>query len=182
MAGAAVPRLFQRGAPLDPPILETERLVFRPFTADDFGLLADLHSDPEVQRYIGGMFSRDDVQQRLDLYVGQQAQFGYSKWKAFLRDGRFVGRAGVSMDKETGEPEVGYSFARAHWGQGLASEAARGIVDWMWANTAVPELTAFAVVENAPSRRVLEKLGMTYAGERELHGELCAYYRLRRPA
>ena len=168
--------------PVDAPILETERLVFHPFTADDFDLLADLHSDPEVQRYIGGTWSREQVQERLDHYAGAQTVHGYSKWTAYLPDGTFVGRAGVSVDKTTGEPEVGYSFARAHWGQGLASEAARGVVDWMWAKTAVPELTAFAVVENAPSRRVLEKLGMIYEGDRVLHGELCALYRLTRPA
>lgn len=166
---------------MNDPILETERLVFHPFTADDFDLLADLHSDPEVQRYIGGMWSREEVQRRLDFYAGQQVALGYSKWKVFLRDGTFVGRAGVSFDHETGEPEVGYSFARAHWGQGLASEAAAGVVDWMWANTEVPELIAFAVVENAPSRRVLEKLGMAYEGDRILHGELCALYRMKRP-
>jgi [ribosomal protein S5]-alanine N-acetyltransferase len=127
------------------PILETERLVFRPFTPDDFDLLATLHSDPDVQRYIGGMWSREQVQERLDHYVGDQARRGFSKWKVYLRDGSFAGRAGVSVDKTTGEPEVGYSFARAQWGQGLASEASRGVVDWMWANTDVPELTAFAV-------------------------------------
>jgi RimJ/RimL family protein N-acetyltransferase len=164
------------------PILETERLVFHPFTADDFDLLAGLHSDPQVQTYIGGMWSREEVQERLDHYAGAQAKHGFSKWKVYLRDGTFVGRAGVSVDKTTGEPEVGYSFARAHWGQGLASEAARGVIDWMWANTSVSELTAWAAVENAASRRVLEKLGMAYEGDRMLHGDLCALYRLKRPA
>lgn len=164
------------------PILETKRLVFHPFTADDLDVLAELHSDPEVQRYIGGMWDDGEVRERLDHYVGAQLQHGFSKWKVFLRDGTFVGRAGVSVDRTTGEPEIGYSFARAYWGQGLASEAARGVVAWMWANTAAPELTAFAAVGNAASRRVLEKLGMAYEGERMLHGELCALYRLRRPA
>lgn len=37
-----------------PPILETERLVFTPFTADELPLIVELHSDPEVQRYMGG--------------------------------------------------------------------------------------------------------------------------------
>jgi [ribosomal protein S5]-alanine N-acetyltransferase len=164
------------------PILETERLVFHAFTPDDFDLLAALHSDPEVQRYIGGTWSSKDVQQRIDAYLGDQARYGFSKWKAYLRDGTFVGRAGCSVDPETGEPELGYSFARAHWGQGLASEAASAIVTWMFSHTDVPELTAFAVSQNTASRRVLEKLGMAFEGERERHGEPCAHYRLKRPA
>src|SRR6185312_7724452 len=78
------------------PILETERLVFHPFTPDDLPLLRDLHSDPEVQRYIGGMWEAEVLQRRLDQYVTDQAARGISKWKAYLKDGTFVGRAGVS--------------------------------------------------------------------------------------
>jgi ribosomal-protein-alanine N-acetyltransferase len=166
----------------DAPILTTERLVFRPFTADDYGLLAQLHSDPEVQRYIGGIWSAEEVQKRLDFYVGQQAELGWSKWKAYLKaDGSFVGRAGVSVDLHTAEPELGYSFARRAWGQGLASETARAIVDWMWTNTELAELTAFAVSDNLASRRVLEKVGMSFEGEADRHGDRCAYYRIKRP-
>ncbi len=164
------------------PILETERLVFRPFTPDDFDLLLELHSDPDVQTYIGGMFGAEGVRLRLDHYLRDQAEHGFSKWKAFLRDGTFVGRAGISTDPEAGGMELGYTFAKAYWGQGLASEAAAGIVDWVWANTDQPEIGAFAVIENRPSRRVLEKVGMTFVGEAMSHGDLCARYRLVRPA
>jgi RimJ/RimL family protein N-acetyltransferase len=82
---------------VDEPILQTERLVFRPFTADDFDLLAGLHSDPEVQRYIGGMWTREEMEERLDHYAAAQLEHGFSKWKAYLRDGTFIGRAGVSV-------------------------------------------------------------------------------------
>jgi RimJ/RimL family protein N-acetyltransferase len=163
-------------------ILKTERLVFRPFTPQDFDLLLELHSDPQVQRYIGGMFGEAGVRQRLDHYLRDQAERGFSKWKAYLRDGTFVGRAGVSSDPESGAVELGYTFARAHWGQGLASEAASGIAAWVWANTDLAQIGAFAVLENLASRRVLDKIGMTFVGEAMSHGDLCAVYRLDRPA
>jgi RimJ/RimL family protein N-acetyltransferase len=162
-------------------ILETERLVFRPFTPQDFDLLLELHSDPQVQRYIGGMFGETGVRLRLDHYLRDQAERGHSKWKAYLRDGTFVGRAGVSWDAELGERELGYTFARPFWGQGLASEAAAAILDWMWANTDAPDIAAFAVIENRPSRRVLEKVGMVFEREAVSHGDLCALYRIARP-
>ena len=163
-------------------ILETKRLVFTPFTPDDVDLLAALHADPEVQRYIGGMWPREEVQARVDLYVSDQARYGFSKWKANLRDGTFVGRAGVSVDPDLGgTPELGYSFARSVWGQGLASEATFAIVDFMFTRTDVPEIAAFAVAENLASRRILEKVGMAFEGERERHGDLRAFYRLKRP-
>ena len=163
------------------PILETPRLRFFPFTEDDFDRLLALHSDPEVQRYIGGMFGADGVRLRLDHYLRDQAALGFSKWRAHLHDGTFVGRAGVSTDPEGGGVELGYTFARAAWGQGLASEAAQAIVGWMWANTDVPEIGAFAAVENLASRRVLEKIGMRYIGDADRHGDFCAIYRLPRP-
>jgi RimJ/RimL family protein N-acetyltransferase len=167
---------------LDDVILQTERLIFRPFTPDDFDLLLGLHSDPKVQRYIGGMFGAEGTRLRIDHYLRDQAAFGFSKWKAYLRDGTFVGRAGCSTDEEMGGVELGYTFARAWWGQGLASEAAAAIVDWMWAHTDQPSIGAFAVTENRPSRRVLEKIGMRFEHEAEKHGDLCAFYRLDRPA
>jgi RimJ/RimL family protein N-acetyltransferase len=166
---------------VDDAILETERLVFRPFTPADFDLLLELHSDPQVQRYIGGMFGAQGVRVRLDHYLRDQAEHGFSKWKAYLKDGTFCGRAGISTDPEGGGVELGYTFARAHWGQGLASEAARGVVDWVWTRTDLAAIGAFATVENLASRRVLEKLGMTFEGEAQRHGDLCAIYSLARP-
>ena len=165
----------------DAPILETERLVFRPFTPGDLPLLLDLHSDPQVQRYIGGMWEAGACQRRLDQYVADQAAHGVSKWKAFLKDGTFVGRAGISFWAVTGF-ELGYSFKRMAWGQGLATEAARAIVGWAWANTAVDRLCGFTEPENLASRRVLEKVGMNYEGEKDLgFGGMSSVYGLEKP-
>jgi RimJ/RimL family protein N-acetyltransferase len=143
------------------PILETQRLVFHPFTPDDRPLLVELHGDPEVQRYIGGLWESEAYARRLAQYVADQATYGVSKWKAYLRDGTFVGRAGVSWWEVTGF-ELGYAFKTAAWGQGLATEAARGVVEWTWANTDIDRLCGFTERGNHASRRVL------YEGEREL--------------
>lgn len=163
------------------PILTTERLVFHPFTPDDLPLLHDLHSDPEVQRYIGGAWEPEAYQRRLDQYVADQAAHGISKWKAYLRDGTFVGRAGVSFWEVTGF-ELGYSFKRLAWGQGLATEAARAVVGWTWANTGIARLCGFTEPANLASRRVLEKAGLTYEGEKDLgFGGPSSVYGLDRP-
>ena len=168
--------------PDETPILQTERLVFHPFTPDDLPLLQELHSDPEVQRYIGGMWDADAYERRLVQYVADQARHGISKWKAYLKDGTFVGRAGVSFWEVTGF-ELGYSFKRLAWGRGLATEAARGVVAWAWANTAIDRLCGFTELGNLASRRVLEKTGFVYEGERELgYGDgPSAFYGLDRP-
>ncbi|WP_334160625.1 GNAT family N-acetyltransferase [Phenylobacterium sp.] len=167
---------------LEAPVLETDRLVLRPFTPDDYELLADLHSDPEVQRYIGGPWPREAIQGRLDAYVADQAKYGFSKWKAHLRDGTFVGRCGVSYWARKGEFELGYSFRRIAWGRGLATEAARAVAARFFELSTEPRLHGFTAVENLGSRRVLERIGMRHTGDEDLGlGGLSALYLMERP-
>ena len=169
-------------------ILETERLVFRPFTPDDLDLVTDLHSDPEVQRYLGGMWAPPEMQATLDRFVLSQATHDYSKWAVFLRDGTFVGRAGVSRfpaltDKGFGgDRELGYTLKQAFWGSGIASEAAGAVRDWFWANTDETCLIGFTHPENLASQRVLVKTGMAPLGFHDLgFGEPSAVFRMMRP-
>lgn len=167
------------------PILITERLAFRPFTPDDFDLMARLHRDPEVGRYFGGVWSDEKVREAVSEFVAEQAERGHSKWLAFRRDGRFVGRAGVSFWEHTGELELGYALLPEAWGQGLATEAARGVADFVFRITSVDHLIGFTHLDNLGSQRVLEKIGMvrqpdTHIGAGE-PGELSAVYRLDRP-
>lgn len=147
-------------------ILETDRLVFRPFTPDDLPLVIELHSDPRVQRYMGGTWSAQEMQATLDRFVRQQSEQGYAKWAAFLKDGTFVGRAGVGAFPPLlaaglgGDQELGYSFKAEFWGSGLASEAAAAVKNWFFAHTAHDRLFGFTDPDNLASQRVLMKIGM----------------------
>ncbi len=164
------------------PILQTERLVFHPFGPDDLPLLADLHSHAEVQRHLGGPWSEETIRARLAHFVSEQAELGFSKWRMHLKDGTFIGRAGVSRWAFGGGYELGYSLKPAFWGAGFATEAARGVAAWIWRNTAIDTLHGFTSLENHLSRRVLERVGMTFVGERDVGmGDLSALYRLDRP-
>jgi RimJ/RimL family protein N-acetyltransferase len=106
----------ESGAGSDHPILVTARLAFRPFTPDDLGLLAELHRDPEVGRYMGGIWTDEQIAEALARFVREHAERGHSKWAVFTGDGAFVGRAGVSVWPATGELELGYAFRPEFWG------------------------------------------------------------------
>lgn len=169
-------------AALDRPILETTRLVFRPFTHADFDLLATLHRDPEVGRYMGGVWPEEKIAEALARFVAEHAERGHSKWAAFTRDGDFVGRAGVSLWPATGELELGCSLTPEHWGQGLATEAARALAAWTFAHTCVPHLIAFTDLQNYSSQRVLQRIGMKRQADRDMgFGEPSAYFEMQRP-
>ena len=173
---------------MDAPILQTDRLVFRPFTPDDLPLIVELHSDPSVQRYMGGAWSAQEMQDTLDRFVRQQAEQGHAKWAAFLRDGTFVGRAGVgsfaALEKAGagGNQEIGYCFKTAFWGGGLATEAARAVAGWFFSNTAHDRLFGFTDPANLASQQVLRKIGMDSLGPCDLgFGEPSALFRMWRP-
>lgn len=170
------------GAVADRPILTTARLSFRPFGPPDLALLEELHRDPEVGRYMGGVWPDAQIREALDRFIADQALFGHAKWAAHLHDGTFVGRAGISVWEPTGELELGYVLKPEYWGQGLATEAARAVADWAFANTDVDHIIAFTDPRNFGSQRVLERIGMVRLADRDMGFEvLSAYFEMRRP-
>ena len=56
--------------------------------------------------------------------------------------------------------EIGWRLAAAHWGQGLASEAARAALRFGFGSLDLPEIVSFTAIENRRSRAVMERLGM----------------------
>lgn len=148
-------------------IIETERLWFTPFSPVDFELFRDLHSDRDVQQFMSpdGLAMPEEVaRQQLAQQIEAQARVGFSKWKLCLKDGRFVGRAGISTFERTNEVELGYVLKREMWGQGLATEAASAVARWSFANLRIGHLVAFTHPLNTASQHVLIKVGMLDLG------------------
>lgn len=154
-------------------VLSTERLRFEPFTADDGDLLARLHSDPEVQRFLGGKWSDEVIRKNLLQQIFDQQQVGFSKWKMLLPGGTFIGKAGIQPFPREGPQrgrlnEIGYALLPAYWGQGYATEAARAIVAWYFQTTDHEMLAAFAEPENVVSGSVLRKAGLRFVEVRDV--------------
>ena len=165
-------------------ILKTERLCIAPFEETDFPLLFELHSDPEVNRYLAPGFApmeREEVERRLSSYVQEHRRSGLSKWKVSTLDGEFIGRAGVSWMTDPDGYELGYSLKREAWGKGYASEIAKALTGWFFANTDNRYLIAFACSEHEKSLNVMQKSGFCFWCEREKLGVPCTFYRIERP-
>lgn len=144
-------------------ILETDRLVLSTWTDAAVDEVLAMHSDPEVARYLdvqGRIYDRAKAAERVAGWRQEYADSGLGKHRLTRRsDGAFVGRAGFSQFI-SGDPEIGYTLARAHWGQGYASEIAAALSDWLFATRADESFIGFAHRDNTASRRVLEKIGM----------------------
>ena len=163
-------------------ILETPRLTLQPFTLEDLDNLMQLHADPEVNRFFKaqGAWPEEFVKQCLTGFINDQKTLGYSKFKVSGNDGTFLGRTGFSLWKETGETELGYCFKREHWGKGYATEVSQALVRWIFDTTDLEYIIAFAATENVASRKVLEKIGMSFTDTRLVNNVPHAFYKLAR--
>ena len=108
-------------------VATTDRLTLRTFREDDLPLYAALNVDPEVVEYLGGALSREDSDDIAAYANDLHASDGIGLLAVErTADGQFMGMCGVHvLDWYPDDLEVGYRFARAYWGQGYATEAAR---------------------------------------------------------
>jgi ribosomal-protein-alanine N-acetyltransferase len=164
-------------------MIETERLKFRPFTADDLPWLIEMRSDPDVYRYLGGtkLQNPEALAKRIQFYIDCYEKFGFGSsvmiWK---ETGEQIGSAGLQPLEDTGEIEVGYNMKKAFWGRGIGTEAARGWLDHGFGPGGLERIVAIAIPENRASINIMEKLGMTYEKTEDHYGSQCAFYAVSR--
>ena len=158
-----------------PIILETKRLLLRHFVIDDLDALFKFYSDPEVVKYIpDAPRTRDEARQELEWHMhGHPKNPDLGLWATVHKEaGRFIGRCGLlpwTIDGKE-EVEVAFTIAREYWGQGLATEAARAILQHGLDRLNLSRLICLIESENIASQRVAEKIGMRF--EREARDEM----------
>jgi [ribosomal protein S5]-alanine N-acetyltransferase len=161
-------------------VRETSRLILRHFTRDDLAPLAAMHLDVEVARFIGGVKTLEQTGERLERWLAKYERYGFSKWAVVLRSEELIGRCGLSLEQIDGvdEWELGWTFARAYWGKGYASEAAEAAMEYSFRVLGHRRLISLIRLGNVTSVRVAEKIGMNYERrvqmERDSGGHACA--------
>jgi len=161
------------------PVLETERLLLRPLEQDDLEPYAAMMADPEVVRYLGQEpNSRADAWRSMALFLGHGLLRGWTNNAVVVRaTGLFVGRCGLWQPEDWPGLEVGWTFSRAAWGNGYATEAASAWRDWAFAN--IPSLdTLISVIhrDNVRSIAVAQRIGHRYLYDLEVRGHPCVIY------
>ena len=145
--------------------IETDRLLIRPWEPADRPAFAALATDPEMMRFMTG--GRPWSDEEIDGYFTRQAGTleanGFCLGAVVERAmGRTIGLGGLQLLGSTGELETGYWIARDLWGKGYASEAASGSLRHAFEVVGGARVMAITDHENRASRRVMEKIGMTY--------------------
>lgn len=160
-------------------VLVTKRLYVTTWVPEDVEDLHRLHGDPVTMRWVRNRRpeTRAEVETLLASYLTEQRDRGWTKWRVADGNDALVGRAGFGPCGNGDGRELGYTLRRDCWGCGLATEVAAGLVDWHDRNSN-SQLWAYTAVENAASRRVLEKIGFGRAGAMDPNDTPCALYRL----
>ena len=167
--------------------VETKRLYLRRFTeADRDAYYQCIYADAEVMRTLpaGKPIARQDFETRVTgLMVDHWREHGFGPWVVTHKaDGALIGHCGLKYWPDSTDVEVFYALAKRYWGQGLATEGARASLHYGFEVCGLDHIIAAAFVDNAASRRVLEKIGMIYTGEMTFTGRTAATYVIEREA
>jgi RimJ/RimL family protein N-acetyltransferase len=159
--------------------LETARLVGDRIGGRHLQRLQELHSEPRVAEWLGGVPREWSW---LATKLEHWERHGYGDWIFSEREGGVViGRCGLRWVVVDGadEVEVGYMVDPERWGRGYATEMTRAVVEVGFA-LGLDDIVAFTLPNNVGSRRVMEKSGLAYEKPIEWAGRPHVLYRIRK--
>lgn len=147
-------------------ILRTARLRLREWQPEDLDPFAAMNRDPEVMRHFPTLQDRTGSAGFIERVQACFVARSFCAWALELPGSGFIGFCGLMVPRFTAPftpcVEIGWRLARAHWGQGYATEAARTALADGFGRCALREIAAYTVPANLPSRRVMERIGMTH--------------------
>lgn len=150
-------------------ILETERLLLRPFQKEDAkAVFEGWESDPDVARY---MFwtSHNDIEKTCQWLAFEMEQIDKDDWYRFAlvlkETNELIGTALIYYEEEVQSWEIGYNLGKKYWGKGYATEAVKRVILFAVEELQISEIVGRYAKENPASGRVMEKLGFQYEKE-----------------
>jgi ribosomal-protein-alanine N-acetyltransferase len=178
--------------------IESDRLVLRRITPDDLDFYTRIQADPDVARFIatGRPRSRQESRDWLAAILASYAESALGQLAVERKsDGVLVGRCGLSdavvevhcapdtvrkgwffrAEAPSGValepvPELGYTFAKEHWGKGYASEAAGCIFNYVRSTLKLGKIMSVIDADNVASLAVARKFGVSFSEQIELSG------------
>jgi ribosomal-protein-alanine N-acetyltransferase len=167
-------------------VLESERMCMREFRLEDAELMMEMESDPEVHKFLGNQPVKhvDELKGYIQGVINQYQENGIGRFNTFLKEtDEYLGWVGLKVEKQVRDFEyydLGYRFARKHWGKGYATEGSRIWLDYGFNELKWNTINGAAEVAHTASNHVLKKLGMRNTEQFEFEGELCNWYEIKR--
>ncbi len=165
--------------------LETERLVLREFTIDDWDAFAWLMADPEVMRFsLNGPMNKEQARKYLERIIAHYSDHGYGLNGVVLKaNNSLIGLIGLISQNIDGEnkAELGYRLHPQYWGKGLAREACLAVCKYAFTQLGMDELISIIDPKNTRSLEVAKRIGMHHWKETFFHNFAVHIYRIKAP-
>ena len=148
-------------------VLRTERLLLRPFRADDAQqAYENWLSDPEVAKYLTWQPYESVELARAVLAAWEKGSANPEVYHwAIVLDGEVVGDISVvSMNEKQESCQTGYCLSRKHWGKGIMTEAYAEVLRFLFEEVGVYRVAASHAAQNVGSGKVMEKCGLAFEG------------------
>ncbi|MGO8704058.1 MAG: GNAT family N-acetyltransferase [Candidatus Brocadiia bacterium] len=155
------------------PILETARLILRPFEAADAKNVQRLAGNRAVAEYTANIPHPYEDGMAEEWISGHQSAFEAGKSATFaivLRESReLIGAAGLGIVRRFDHAELGYWIGLPYWNKGFCTAAAKELLRFAFQDLKLHRVYASHFAMNPASGRVMQKLGMTHEGVRREH-------------
>jgi RimJ/RimL family protein N-acetyltransferase/GNAT superfamily N-acetyltransferase len=153
--------------------IRTERLLIRPYRLEDLAGLVARRNDPDVARYQDWVlpYSMDRAEKTVASLLTMDGPRNNEWWMALAVDPKTdeaFGDLAVHLTWEGRTAEVGYTFAKEHWGTGYATEALAAMVEYLFEELEVTRVFGMLHPDNPASAMVLERTGFLFEGHSRL--------------
>lgn len=160
-------------------ILQTERLILREMTLNDYPDLCEILKNEKVMYAYEHAFSDAEVKEWFDRQLARYKEYGFGLWAAVLKEnGKMIGNIGLTMQKFGDEQvlEIGYLLNENYWHEGFATEAAIACKNYAFNVLGKDKVYSIIRINNLPSQAVAKRNGMCIVGE-----EIKYYYNMEMP-
>jgi ribosomal-protein-alanine N-acetyltransferase len=134
-------------------IFETERLIVRPYTMDDFDNFFRLNGDEDVMRFIRPAQTKKQSKEFLQkIIAAYNERPGMGRWGMFLKKkNEFVGSFAIIPVENTNQLQLGYALVKESWGKGYATESVKGGLQYAFGHLKLTEIAGITYPENVAS-------------------------------
>ena len=164
---------------LIPEKVETQRLILRRFREDDWLDLHQLYSDPECTQFtIQRTLTEGESWRTMATMIGHWEIRRFGPYAVEDKStGKVMGPVGLWYPNDWPEPEIKWALARAYWGHGYASEAARAVKEVAAEYLPQTSLISLIFSDNEPSINLAKSIGAKFEEEIEFRGQIAHIYR-----
>lgn len=151
-------------------LFQSARLGFRNWKQVDLQPFASICADPEVMQYFPSTLTLEQVEPLFQRLQEHYEEHGFTYFAVDRLDqSKFIGFIGLAKQSWESEftpcVDLGYRLARSQWGHGFATEGAKACLKAGFEMYGLEQIFAFTPDLNLPSQKVMQKIGMRYAGE-----------------